>query len=44
MVSHVNPKGVNNFMEWIEGIYKELRITRGKVQDYLLITLDFQTS
>ena len=42
-VSHVYPKKVTNFMECIEGIYKELRITRVNVHQYLGMTLDFWT-
>ena len=42
-VSHVDPSEVNRFMEWLEGIYRELRITRGKVHKYLGMRLDFQT-
>ena len=30
-VSHVEPKEVSKFMEWLVGIYKELSITRGRV-------------
>ena len=30
-------------MEWLEGIYRKLSITRGKVHKYLHITLDFWT-
>ena len=39
-VSHVDPKEVTNFMEWLEVIYGVLRITRGKVQKYLGVMLD----
>ena len=41
-VSHVDPKEVTYFMEWLEGIYGELSITRGDLQKYLGMTLDFQ--
>ena len=30
-------------MEWLEGIYGDLKITRGKVPEYLGITLDLRT-
>ena len=39
---HVDPKEVTNFMEWIEGIFGYLSITRGKLHEYLVMTLDFQ--
>ena len=44
-VSHVDPKEVTNFMEWLEVIYGVLRITRGKVQKYLgvMLVLSIQT-
>ena len=42
-VSHVEPKEVNKFMEWLEGIYGDMRITRGKVHKYLGMMLDFRT-
>ena len=42
-VLHVDPKGVTNFIEWLEGISGELRITRGKVHEYFGMTLDFRT-
>ena len=42
-MSHVHPKEVTKFMEWIWGIYGELRITRGKVHKYLDMPLNFQT-
>ena len=32
-VSHVDPKEVTKFMEWLVGIYEELRITRGRVHE-----------
>ena len=41
-LSHVDPKEVTNFMEWLEGIYRELRITRGKLHKYLGMLLDLQ--
>ena len=42
-MSHVDPKEVTKFMEWIEDIYRDLRITRGKVEEYLGTTLDLRT-
>ena len=42
-VSHVDPKEVNNFMEWIDGIYWELSITRVKAHEYLSMMLDLRT-
>ena len=42
-VSHVDPKEVTKFMEWIEGIYSELSITRGKLHKYFGMTIDFPT-
>ena len=42
-VSHVDPKEVYKFMEWIKDIYGELRITIVYVHDYLVMTLDLQT-
>ena len=44
MVSHVDPKEVNKFMEWLEGIYGDLSIARGKLHKYLGMTLDCRTS
>ena len=41
-MSHVDPKEVTNFMEWLEGIYRELRITRGKLHKYLRMLLDLR--
>ena len=40
-VSYVEPKEVTNLMEWIEGIYSDLSITRVKVHEYLGVTPDF---
>ena len=37
------PKEVTNFMEWLEGIYRDSRITMGKVHKYLGMTIDFWT-
>ena len=42
-VSHVDPKDITNFMEWIEGIYGYLGITRSKVHKYLGMALDLRT-
>ena len=42
-VSHVDPKSVTNFMEWLERVYRELRITMGKLREYLGMALDFCT-
>ena len=42
-VSHVDPEDNTNFMECLEGIYRELRTTRGKVQKYFGMTPDFGT-
>ena len=42
-VSHVDPKEVTKFMEWIEKVYGDLRIKRGKVHKYLGMKLDFWT-
>ena len=42
-MSHVYPNEFTNFMEWLEGIYEELRITRGKLNRYLGMKLGFQT-
>ena len=40
-MSHVYTKEVTNFMEWLEGIYGYLRITRDKLHEYIGMTLDF---
>ena len=32
-VSHMDTKGFTNFMEWLEGVYGVLRITRVKVHE-----------
>ena len=42
-VSHVDLNEVTKFMDWIEGIYGDLSITRGKVHNYLGMTLNFST-
>ena len=42
-MSHVEPKEVTNFMEWLDGICRVLRIIRGKLHEYLGMTLDFLT-
>ena len=42
-VSHVDPKEVTNFMEWLERIKGDMSTTRGKVHKYLIMTLDFLT-
>ena len=41
-VSHVDPKELSKFMEWMEGIYKEPRITRVRVYDYSGMAFDFR--
>ena len=43
-LSHMDPKVVTNFMAWLEGIYGDLSITRGKVHEYLGMTLDLWTT
>ena len=42
-VSHVDPEEVTKFMEWKEGIYGEVRITRGKLHKYTGTTIDLRT-
>ena len=42
-VLHVDPKEVTIFVDLIEGVYREMIITRGKVHKYLGMTLDFRT-
>ena len=42
-VSHVALREVTNFMKYLEGVYGDKRITRGKVHKYLRMTLDFWT-
>ena len=42
-VSHVDPKEVTTFMEWLEGVYRDMSITRVKVHKYLDMMLDFRT-
>ena len=42
-VLHEDPKEVTIFMDLIEGVYREMIITRGKVNKYLGMTLDFRT-
>ena len=32
-VSNVDPKEVDKFMNWLEGIYGEMMTTRGKVHE-----------
>ena len=41
-LSHVKPKEVPKFMEWLGGVYGGMNITRGKVQKYLVMTLAFR--
>ena len=40
-VSHVDPKEVTILIKWLEDIYRELMITRGKVHKFLGMMLDF---
>eukprot|EP00957_Ditylum_brightwellii_P117989 8999136-Ditylum_brightwellii.AAC.1 len=40
-ISHVNPKVVDKFLEWLTSKYRKLRKTRGKVHEYLGMKLDF---
>jgi hypothetical protein len=45
-VSHVDPKAVDDFVAWIKEVYenpekKKITPSRGKVHDYLGMTLDF---
>ena len=42
-VSHVDPNEVNNFMECLESIYGDLRITSSKLQENLRTPLNFRT-
>ena len=42
-MSYVYPKEFIKFMEWLEGICGELRITRGKLHEYIGMALDFWT-
>ena len=42
-MSHVDPKEVTKVVDWLEGIYGELRFTKVKVHEYLGMTLDFRT-
>ena len=39
----MHPKEVTIFMEWLEGIYRGLIITRGEVHKYLIMTIYFRT-
>ena len=42
-VLNVDSKEVTNFMEWLEGIYGGLSITRGEVHEYIGMTLYLKT-
>ena len=41
-VSHMETNVFTKFMDCLESIYEELRITRGEVHEYLGMTLDFR--
>ena len=40
-ISHEDEKEVTKVIEWLRGKYGELRVSRGKVHEYLGMTLDF---
>eukprot|EP00957_Ditylum_brightwellii_P078671 5981757-Ditylum_brightwellii.AAC.1 len=40
-ISHVDDAEVTKILEWLEKTYGQLRTTRGKVHEYLGMTLDF---
>jgi len=42
-VSHVDPKRVTRFCDWIQSKYGSCSVNRGKVHEYLGIDLDFRT-
>ena len=42
-MSHVDLKDFTKFMELLGGIYKDLSNKRGKVNEYLGMTIDLQT-
>ena len=42
-MSHVDPKEVSKFMERLEGIYEDLMITRGKINNYHGMPLNLWT-
>ena len=42
-VSHVDHKEVTKFMKYLQGIYKELKIPRWKLHDYIGMALNFWT-
>ncbi len=42
-ISHKNPSCVTETIQWLESLYGNLREQRGKVHDYLGITLDYNT-
>jgi len=43
-LSHVDEKEVTKMLDWLKSIYGDrMRITRGKIHDYLGMTLDFTT-
>jgi Reverse transcriptase (RNA-dependent DNA polymerase) len=46
--SHVDPKVNNNFLQWLESTYGNaklvpVKVTRGKIHDYLAMKLDYTT-
>ena len=41
-ISHANKKVVSKFLKQLEKLYGELRTTRGKVHDYLGMTLNYR--
>ena len=42
-LSHADESKVTEVIEWLRGQYGELRVSRGKVHDYLGMTLDYST-
>ncbi len=43
-VSHVDPKQVTEIIEWLKTIYGDLKVSLGKMHEYLQMDLDFTTS
>eukprot|EP00957_Ditylum_brightwellii_P074169 5635862-Ditylum_brightwellii.AAC.1 len=40
-ISHKDSKEVTRMLRWLESKYGKLRTTRGKIREYLGMTLDF---
>ena len=42
-VSHVDPNLVTQMVDWLKSIYGDMKVTRGKINEYLGMDLDYST-